>query len=121
MKQLREKVKAKDQVWKCEKKLDVNVWKYRGELHKGSHFPLAAFTRNVGRRSTERYDARKNRWYGEKIGVVVEEPQWRMEASGLYTAVAGECLYTAVAGECRDELISLHAYTPQWRVSAMMN
>ena len=57
----------------------------------------------------------------KKIGVVVEEPQWRMEASGLYTAVAGECLYTAVAGECRDELISLHAYTPQWRVSAMMN
>ena len=49
-----------------EKRLDVNVWKYQGKLHKGSHFPLAAFTRNVGRRSTERYEARKNRWYGEK-------------------------------------------------------
>ena len=48
-----------------EKRLDIDVWKFQGKNHKGSHFPLAAFTNNVGRRSEERYIARSNRgWKG---------------------------------------------------------
>ena len=38
-----------------EKRLDPEIWRYQGTVHKGSHFPLAAFTNNVGRRSEERY------------------------------------------------------------------
>ena len=41
-----------------EKRLDLAVWRFRGDNHKGSHFPLAAFTNNVGRRSEERFIAR---------------------------------------------------------------
>ena len=44
-----------------EKRLDVNTWLYQGESHNGAHFPLAAFTNNVGRRSEERYVVRRAR------------------------------------------------------------
>ena len=44
-----------------EKRLDAETWEWRGKFHKGAHFPLAAFTNNVGRRSEERYIARKAR------------------------------------------------------------
>lgn len=44
-----------------EKRLNVVTWMHQGKNHKGSHFPLAAFTNNVGRRSEERYVARANR------------------------------------------------------------
>ena len=49
-----------------EKRLDMEVWKFRGQNHGGSHFPLAAFTGNVGRRSEERYIARSNRRYAQQ-------------------------------------------------------
>ena len=49
-----------------EKRLDVDIWKFEGKNYKGSHFPLALFTRNVGRRSEERYVARQRRKYGDK-------------------------------------------------------
>ena len=44
-----------------EKRLDIDTWMYKGDNHKGSHFPLAAFTNNVGRRSDDRYVARQQR------------------------------------------------------------
>ena len=44
-----------------EKRLDIDIWMYQGANHKGSHFPLAAFTANVGRRSEERYVERSKR------------------------------------------------------------
>ena len=44
-----------------EKRLAIDVWMFQGKNHKGSHFPLAAFTNNVGRRSEERYVARASR------------------------------------------------------------
>ena len=48
-----------------EKRLDLEVWKFRGQNHGGSHFPLAAFTGNVGRRSEARYIGRANRRYAQ--------------------------------------------------------
>ena len=47
-----------DRVRVREKRLDVEVWKYRGANHKGSHFPLACFTNNISRRSPQRYKER---------------------------------------------------------------
>ena len=44
-----------------EKRLAKDVWLSEGVFHKGSHFPLCAFTNNIGRRSEERFDARKER------------------------------------------------------------
>ena len=49
-----------------EKRLDLEVWKFRGQNHGGSHFPLAAFTGNVGRRSEARYIGRANRRYAQR-------------------------------------------------------
>ena len=46
-----------------EKRLNEDLWRYQGTVHKGSHFPLAAFTNNVGRRSEERYLARAAKGY----------------------------------------------------------
>ena len=46
-----------------EKRLDADTWRYRGKQHNGAHFPLAAFTANVGRRSEERY-VQRNKRYG---------------------------------------------------------
>ena len=42
-----------------EKRLEGNVWAIGGRLHPGSHFPLAVFTDNTGRRSQQSYDGRK--------------------------------------------------------------
>ena len=36
--------------WKG-KTLDIKNWMYKGQHHKGSHFPLALFTKNPSRRS----------------------------------------------------------------------
>ena len=49
-----------------EKRLDMDIWMYQGANHKGSHFPLAAFTKNVGRRSEERYVERSKRRQAKK-------------------------------------------------------
>ena len=66
-----------------EKRLEAELWKYKGENHKGSHFPICAFTGNVGRRSDERFRARKER--GEerrgRSWTKAWEPQREREAS----------------------------------------
>ena len=43
--------------WKG-KPLDVEIWRYKGEHHKGSHFPLCLFTDNESRRSEKGYTRR---------------------------------------------------------------
>ena len=66
-----------------EKRLEAELWKYNGENRKGSHFPICAFTGNVGRRSDERFRARKER--GEerwgRSWKKASQPQWEWEAS----------------------------------------
>ena len=53
---------ADNKVFKVrEKALDPNVWMYQGANHKGSHFPLCAFTNSEGRRSEERFVKRQER------------------------------------------------------------
>ena len=37
------------------KTLEIEVWKYKGQNHKGSHFPLACWTKNEGNRSEEAF------------------------------------------------------------------
>ena len=46
--------------WKG-KPLDVEIWRYKGEHHKGSHFPLALFTDNQSRRSEQAYCRRSDK------------------------------------------------------------
>ena len=46
--------------WKG-KTLDITHWKYRGQHHKGSHFPLAVFTNNPSRRSETAFVRRANK------------------------------------------------------------
>ena len=43
-----------------EKRLDSRHWKTEGQNYKGSHYPLCAFTNNVGRRSEKSFVARRN-------------------------------------------------------------
>ena len=51
-----------DKVFKVrEKALDPNIWMYQGANHKGSHFPLCAFTNSEGRRSEEGFVKRQER------------------------------------------------------------
>ena len=44
-----------------EKRLDIIVWNCNGIHEKGSHFPICVFTNNVGRRSPEKLEQRKQR------------------------------------------------------------
>ena len=44
-----------------QKPLDIETWLCQARNLKGSHFPLAAFTNNTGRRSEERFLARSAR------------------------------------------------------------
>ena len=71
-----------------EKRLEAELWKYRGENYKGSHFPICAFTNNVGRRSNARFLARSERSDGrwksrrdqgrsERDSDWRARPQWR--------------------------------------------
>jgi hypothetical protein len=61
-----------------EKRLDVEKWLYKGENYRGSHFPLCVFTNNVGRRSEDRFIARKERG----------KNQWKKHNDTAYRAVA---------------------------------
>ena len=51
-----------------EKRLEVELYKYKGEIHKGSHFPICVFTSNPGRRSLERYEGRATEAQARKGG-----------------------------------------------------
>ena len=44
-----------------EKRLDKRIWMYDGVHQKGSHFPICVFTNNVGRRSPEKLEQRRQR------------------------------------------------------------
>ena len=48
-----------------EKRLDPELWRIDGESYKGSHFPIAAFTNQVGRRSPEKHQKRQNRQWAK--------------------------------------------------------
>ena len=56
--------RVKDNLTVKGKTLDTTVWMYKGKNHKGSHFPLACWTNNPGRRGEEAYIRRadKHRW-----------------------------------------------------------
>ena len=45
-----------------EKRLDIRIWRCKGDHQKGSHFPICVFTNNVGRRSPEKLEERKQRF-----------------------------------------------------------
>ena len=53
-----------------EKRLDVDLWTCAGENYGGSHFPLCAFTHNVGRRSPQKLEQRMQRAYEKKVRAV---------------------------------------------------
>ena len=48
-----------------EKRLSADLWRCNGQDYRGSHFPICAFTNNVGRRSPERLAARWRQWRSE--------------------------------------------------------
>ena len=45
-----------------EKRLDIRIWRWKGDHQKGSHFPICVFTNNVGRRSPEKLEERKRKF-----------------------------------------------------------
>ena len=60
-----------------EKRLKAKIWRYKGEHQRGSHFPICVFTNNVGRRSPEKLEERRQKqmrrsWRG---------PQWWAQGS----------------------------------------
>jgi hypothetical protein len=60
-----------------EKRLSAKIWRYKGEHQRGSHFPICVFTNNVGRRSPEKLEERRQKqmrrsWRG---------PQWWAQGS----------------------------------------
>ena len=60
-----------------EKRLKAKIWRYKGVHHRGSHFPICVFTNNVGRRSPEKLEERRQKqmrrsWRG---------PQWWAQGS----------------------------------------
>ena len=63
--------------WKG-KTLDIDEWKYKGTNHKGSHFPLAAWSGNQSRRSEEAFIRRANKQMARQWG---RRPQYRTRFS----------------------------------------
>ena len=55
-----------------EKRLDARIWRCKGVHQKGSHFPICVFTNNVGRRSPEKLEERKQKYMQRSWG----GPQW---------------------------------------------
>ena len=60
-----------------EKRLSAKIWRYKGVHQKGSHFPICVFTNNVGRRSPQKLEERRQKqmqrsWRGS---------QWRAQGS----------------------------------------
>ena len=60
-----------------EKRFSAKIWRYKGEHQRGSHFPICVFTNNVGRRSPEKLEERRQKqmrrsWRG---------PQWWAQGS----------------------------------------
>ena len=70
--------KVKDGLSVKGKLLQVSVWKYEGENHKGSHFPCAAWTNAESRRSEQAYcerlrKSREKRWRNRPTAVAEHE------------------------------------------------
>ena len=57
-----------------EKRLDPELWKFQGEHRRGAHFPLCAYTNNVGRRSEAAFIARKEKRSWKKSGWKTASP-----------------------------------------------
>ena len=54
-----------------EKRLDARIWRCEGVHQRGSHFPICVFTNNVGRRSPQKLEERKQKqlqrsWQGSR-------------------------------------------------------
>ena len=50
-----------------EKRLDARLWRYKGKHQRGSHFPICVFTNNVGRRSPQKLEERKEKTKAETM------------------------------------------------------
>ena len=57
-----------------EKRLNPEHWIFEGKHRKGAHFPLCAYTNNVGRRSDEAFNARRERRNWKKRGWKTQYP-----------------------------------------------
>ena len=60
-----------------EKRLSAKIWRYKGEHQRGSHFPICVFTNNVGRRSPEKLEERRQKQMRRSR----RGPQWWAEGS----------------------------------------
>jgi len=100
-----------------EKRLDAGIWRCKGVHQRGSHFPICVFTNNVGRRSPQKLEERRQKqmqrswrgsqWWaqGSREGCRARtqdsDPQQGRQSRprGDFPAVARE--WTAVAGDRR--------------------
>ena len=60
-----------------EKRLSAKIWRCKGEHQNGSHFPICVFTNNVGRRSPEKLEERRQKQMQRSR----RGPQWWAEGS----------------------------------------
>ena len=57
--------------------MDARIWRYKGVHQRGSHFPICVFTNNVGRRSPEKLEERRQKQMRRSR----RGPQWWAEGS----------------------------------------
>jgi hypothetical protein len=57
-----------------EKRLDPELWTFEGKHRRGAHFPLCAYTNNVGRRSDAAFNARREKRSWKKMGWKTASP-----------------------------------------------
>jgi len=65
-----------------EKRLDARLWRYKGKHQRGSHFPICVSTNNVGRRSPQKLEERKEKqkqrpWYVPKWSQRSRTNEWQ--------------------------------------------
>ena len=65
-----------------EKRLDARLWRYKGQHQRGSHFPICVFTNNVGRRSPQKLEERKEKNKSRDHGTSGNGPKAREQRKG---------------------------------------
>ena len=83
-----------------EKRLDARIWRCEGVHQRGSHFPICVFTNNVGRRSPQKLEERKQT-YTEIMAMfaVVADQGARLQFATSRETAAVVARTSAIAGE----------------------
>ena len=70
-----------------EKRLQATLWRFKGENHKGSHFPVCCFTDNMGRRSDDGERKRRQAQAQKRADKRAEEQAGAPKAAGRTASI----------------------------------